>query len=115
MHAAGVFEEDAALGGDGGGVAEEVLEDGGAAAVGVGALGDLGELEGIAEEDDGFGGGGDGEGGGERHLAGFVDDQDVELLVVAISGEAPRCSGDEVDVGVVLFPLRFARETLLVV
>jgi hypothetical protein len=44
------------------GAGEEVFEGGGFGALGVGALGGLGELLGVAEEDEAAGGHGDGEG-----------------------------------------------------
>ena len=81
MHAEAPLEEDAVIFRDGRGVAEKVLEDGGAAARRMHALGHLGELQRIAEENQVAGGRAHGQRVGERHLAGLVDHEVVERAV----------------------------------
>jgi hypothetical protein len=77
-----------------------LLGDGELAAVGVAALGDLRELLRVAEDDRVSRGRGGGESVGQTHLAGLVDDEDVELLIVFWRRERPDGSGEESEVEV---------------
>ena len=99
MHAEAALEEDAAVLRDRRGVAEQVLEHGGAGARRMHALGDLGELEGIAEEDQVAGGRAHRERVGEGDLAGLVDHEVVERAVQLRAREEPGRAGEELDVG----------------
>jgi hypothetical protein len=64
-------------------------------AVGVGALVGLFELLGVAEQHEVARGAGEGEDLGERHLAGFVDEQVVELLGGIVAGPQPSGAADD--------------------
>ncbi len=114
VHAARDGEEDAAIGGDQGLLAEDVLEDAGAAVLLVARLRHLGELEGIADQDHALacaGGGNDRV--GEAVLAGLVDDEVVDLFVQRGACAQPARAGEELDAtfeGVVC--LRRARDLL---
>ena len=66
-----------------------------AGAARVRALADLRELLRVAEQDEVAGAGGDGERVGERHLAGLVDQQDVDRRLHALAREQPRRAGDQ--------------------
>ena len=99
MHAEAPLEEDAVIFRDGRGVAEKVLEDGGAAARRMHALGHLGELQRIPEENQVAGGRAHGQRVGEGHLAGLVDHEVVERAVQLGAGEEPRRSREELDAG----------------
>ncbi len=68
-------------------VAQHVLEGGRAGAVRVGALGDLRELVGVAEQDERAGGAADRHDVGEGHLPGLVDEEHVHERL-AISSRA---------------------------
>src|SRR5262245_39388558 len=87
--------------------AEQVLEHRSADAVRMRALRDLGELRRIAEQDQVARGGAHGEGVGEAHLPGLVDDERVDegaavwagvwaAAVEIVAGEQPRRAGHEI-------------------
>ena len=63
----------------------------------MGALRRLGQLLGVAEQDEVSRRAGDGRHVGERHLPRLVDEQDVECAVELLAGEEPRCARDHVD------------------
>ena len=62
-------------------LAEDVLEDARARAAGVFGLGDLTELEGVAEQNHVSRTVGRRDGVGERELTGFIDDQHVDGIL----------------------------------
>ena len=99
VQAPGPLEEDAAGGIDGLRVAQQVLQHRQGGAVGVRPLGDLRQLLGVAEQDHVAGGGGEGEGVGERDLPGLVDEEVVELCGV-LAAVVPGGAGGEVDLGI---------------
>src|SRR6267143_5846989 len=55
------------------------------------------ELARVAEKDDALRRGRDGEGAGERKLAGFVDDENVDGVLVLLAGPQPRGTAQDVD------------------
>ncbi len=100
VQALGVVEEDAAVGRDRLAVAEQVLEHRERGAGGVGALGHLRELLGVAEQDDVPGGGAERERVGERDLARLVDEEVVEGAVDLVASEVPGGAGGSCDFGI---------------
>lgn len=98
MHAPRAVEEDPLVRGHGQMVAEQVLEH--ADVLRVSPLGDLGELRRIAEQDQVARGGAHGEGVGEGHLPGLVDDERVdegaiEVLVQSVGYSVSARSASE--------------------
>ena len=91
-------EDDAAIGRNGGGLAEQVLKHGHARARRMRALRDLRELQRIAQQDDVARRRPHGERVGQRDLAGLVDHQRVDTAVQVLPREQPRGAGEEQDV-----------------
>ena len=89
VEAPGGLEEEAAVGRDGLGAREDVLEGRDARAVGVGALGDLRELVRVAEEDERLRGAADRHDVGEGHLARLVHEEDVDAALHRVAREEP--------------------------
>ena len=97
MHPEAPLEEEPAVLRDRGRVPEEMLEHGHAGALRVDALRDLGELEGIAQEDHVPRGCAHGERVSERDLSGLVDDEVIELPIQLGPREEPGRAGEELD------------------
>src|SRR5712672_2761662 len=88
----------------------------------MGSLDGLLELAGVAEKDDALRRGRHGEGAGERKLAGFVDDENVDRVLVFRAGPQPRGTAQDVDgtgaergerLGIVLELDDFARDGIV--
>jgi hypothetical protein len=79
-----------------------VLEDGRARPERMRALGDVGELLGVAEQDDAARGLGDRDGIGQRDLARLVDEQDVDRAARVLARPVPRGRGVDEDGAVLL-------------
>jgi hypothetical protein len=98
VHPPRLGEEHAAVGGDGGVLAEQVLEHAGTAAARVGSLRHLGELLGVAQQDHVRRRAARGECVREGQLAGLVDDEHVDRCVVHVAArEQPRGPRHEVE------------------
>ncbi len=95
----GLVEEHAAVVGHGGVGSEDVLEGRRPGAVGVRARRRLGQLTGIADEDEVAGRGRHGQHVGERELTRLVDDEHVERVAQLGPREQPGRAGDHVDAG----------------
>ena len=81
-------------------VAEQVLQHRGRGAFWMRPLAHLGQLLGVAEQDDVPSGGREGERVGERDLTRLVDEQVVEALIGAVEAVVPSSAGGEVELGV---------------
>ena len=97
MHPVGDRQEQAAIRRQSSFGAEDVLQRRCPGAVGMDALADLGQLVGIAEEDDRPGRRAGRHRVGERLLARFVDEQDVDAPLELRAGEQPAGPGDDID------------------
>ena len=97
MHPVGPGQEEAAVGRQRAMVPDEVLESRALGTHGMDPRADLRELVRVAEEDDRARRATHGHDVGQRHLAGLVDEQDVDLALHLVTGEQPRCPGRDVD------------------
>src|SRR5579864_5174320 len=98
MEAAGVFEEDAVFGSNGGLAAKEIFEDGKAGLFRMVATCGLTELHLVADEDDVPRGGAHGDDVGDGDLSGFVDKEIIETALEALVGEEPGGAGKQIGV-----------------
>ena len=89
------MQEQAAVARDGLGAAEQVLERRGGRAGRMARLLRLLELLRVAEQHEALGAGRDGEHVGERHLAGFVDEQHVDAVAEALVRPEPRRAAEQ--------------------
>ncbi len=96
MHAVGRIEQQAELGRDGHGIADEMAERGRISAVRVHALRHLRQLVGVAKQDDRCRRAADGDDVGQRHLPSLVDEEDVDRIEHVVAGEEPRRAGGDV-------------------
>ena len=91
------LEEQAAIRGDRPCAAQQVLERRRLGAFRVGALRDLRQLVGVAEQDERARGPGHGAHGRERQLAGLVDEQDVDRVGHVVAGPEPAGAADDLE------------------
>ena len=95
MHPAALVEEHASVAGDRGLPVEEVLQAGAAGIPGVVALGHLGELHLVADENQIAGREPHGYRVREGELSGLVDDEVVEPATERFPAEGPRGTADQ--------------------
>ena len=99
MHAPGLIQQQARVRRHGQMVAEDVLQRGHARAGGMGGLAGLGELLGVADQDEVPGRAGY-QDAGQRHLAGLVDKQRVHAALELRARPEPGGAGPDVQVAV---------------
>ena len=95
VHPPALVEEHAAVAGDVGLPVEEVLQAGSAGVAGVVALGHLGELHLVADENEIAGREPDGHRVRQGELSGLVDDEVVEPAAELLPAEGPRGAADQ--------------------